>query len=124
MPWMRLTPALSSRALVSGGQNAEPWCHTEWGCACAGTAGAWCCGVAVLDEHILDVALHGEETCAFGVVPCKVDTGVFLALPVFSDGVVLLEDRSEVQDVAFTNVFNAKVVGNEGERDRAPLVLP
>ena len=81
-------------------------------------------GVAVLGEHILDVAIHGETARALGVVPRKVDTGVLLALPVFRDGVVLLKDGTEVQSVAFSDVFDAKVIDDEGECDGAPLVTP
>ena len=81
-------------------------------------------GVAVLGEHVLEVAFHGERTCALGVVPSKVDTGVFLAFPVFRDRVVLLKDRTEVQGVAFSNIFNTEVIDNEGECDELPLVTP
>jgi hypothetical protein len=80
--------------------------------------------VAVLGEHILDVAVHGETARALGVVPREVDAGVFLALPVFRDCVVLLKDGTEVQSVAFSDVFDAKVIDDEGECDGAPPVTP
>ena len=34
-------------------------------------------GVAVLDEQGLDVAVQGEATSAFGVIPCQVDASKF-----------------------------------------------
>ena len=70
------------------------------------------------------IALHGEATRPFDVVPGKVDTSVFLAFPILGDGVMLLQDRVEVLGVALVNVFDAKVVNNERESNRTPLVAP
>jgi len=80
--------------------------------------------VVVLDEHISDVAFNGETACAFGVIPCKVDADVFLACPVFCDGIVMLENSLEVLGVVFANIFNTKVIDNEEECDGASLVSP
>ena len=49
---------------------------------------------------------------------------MFFTLPYLSDGVVLLEEIPVVKGLAFTDVFNAKVIKNEGEEDRLPLVKP
>ena len=40
---------------------------------------------------------------------------MFFTLPYLSDGVVLLEEIPVVKGLAFTDVFNAKVIKNEGE---------
>ena len=113
MPWTHLTPVLSNKALV-------------WGSVLnlGAITGFGRCGAVVLVWHILDVAPHKITACALRVVPCKVNTGAFLAFPVFNDGAVLFKDGSEVQSMAFANIFNAEDVNNEGELDRAPLVSP
>jgi len=54
-----------------------------------GKLGFGWCSMTVLDEEVSDVAFNGEATRAFGIVPYEVDTGVFFALPVFCDGVML-----------------------------------
>ena len=71
--------------------------------------------MAVAGEEFIDVAWHGNVKCTFGLVPVKGHAGKFGALPVLSDGVVLIEDVTEVKGVAFADVFNAEVIENEGE---------
>ena len=80
--------------------------------------------VDVADEEFFDVAWHGHAESAFGVVTVKVHADEFGTLPVLSDGVVLLEDVAEVKCMAFYDVLNAKVIGNDGEQDRLPLMYP
>ena len=69
----------------------------------------------VAGEDLLDVAWHGHVIHAFGLVPVKVHAGMFFTLPYLSDAVVLLEDVPAMKGLAFTDVFNAKVIKNEGE---------
>ena len=71
--------------------------------------------MAVAGEEILGVAWHGHLTPAFGVVPVEFYARKFCTLLVLSDGVVLIEAVAEVKGVAFADVFNAKVVDNEGK---------
>ena len=71
--------------------------------------------VDVAGEDFINVSWHGHATRAFGLVPVKVHAGNFGTLAVLSDGVVLLEDVTDVTGVAFIEVFNAKVIDNEGE---------
>ena len=80
--------------------------------------------MTISGEEFLNIAWHGNATSAFGVVPVKFHAGKFDTLPVLSDGVVLIEDVAEVKGMAFTNVFNAEVIDNEGEYDMSPLVNP
>ena len=68
-----------------------------------------------MGEYLLDVAWHRHAPHAFVVVPVKVHAGKFGTLPVLSDGVVLLEDIVEVKGVAFTDIFNAEFIDDEGE---------
>ena len=71
--------------------------------------------VAVVGEEFLEVYWHGHRTHVFGVVPVQFHAGKFGTLPVLSDGVVLLEDIVEVKGVAFTDIFNAEFIDDEGE---------
>ena len=80
--------------------------------------------MAVAGEEFLNVAWHRHATRSFGVFPVKVHARIFGTLPVLSDGVVLLEDVAEVKCMAFSDVLNAKVIGNDGEQDRLPLMYP
>ena len=42
----------------------------------------------------------------------------------FSDLVVLFQECSEVDGVTLANIFDAKIVHDKSEDDRAPLVAP
>ena len=68
--------------------------------------------MALEGEEFINEAWHGYAKRAFGVVPVNVHTGKFGTLTVISDGIVLLEDVTEVKGVEFTGVFNAKVIKN------------
>ena len=48
--------------------------------------------MVVCEEEGCDVFIHSEAAGACNIVPGKVDAHVEIALPVFSDVVVLLED--------------------------------
>ena len=68
--------------------------------------------------------MHGYAASAFGVVLVEVHSVELGAFPVLGDGVMLLKDVAEVQGVALTDVFDAKIVDDEGEEGGAPLVEP
>ena len=53
-----------------------------------------------------------QETSAFGVVPGEIDAGELGAGPVLGDFIMLKEDFAKVIDVAFVDVFYAKVVND------------
>ena len=57
-----------------------------------------------------DVFIHCETTSAFVIVPGQVGTGVERTGPVLGDGEVLEERVAQMVDVAFTYVFNAKII--------------
>ena len=71
--------------------------------------------VDVAGEEFIDVAWYGHATHAFEIAPVKVHAVKCVTIPVLSNGVVLLEDVAEVKGVAFDDLFNAKVIKNEGE---------
>ena len=71
--------------------------------------------MAVGGKKFLNAAWHGYAAREFGVVPFKVYVSKFGNLKVLSDGIVILEDISEGKGMAFVDVFNAKVISNEGE---------
>ena len=48
-------------------------------------------GVAILEEDLVDVVLHGKMAGALGVVPVQVNTSKLGARSIGGDGVVLLE---------------------------------
>ena len=67
-------------------------------------------GVAPFEKEIFDIILDGQATCAFGVVPGKIDADEAGAGPVLGDFVMLEEGVAKVVGVAFVDVFYAKVV--------------
>ena len=67
-------------------------------------------GMAPFEEKVLDVVLDGKTVGAFCVVPVEVDVGETGAVPVLVDIVVLKEDVTKVVGMAFSDVFDAKVV--------------
>ena len=68
--------------------------------------------VIPLEAEVRNVVVHGEATGAAGVVPLVIDSGVQITLPVFSDVVVFFEGIFKVVGMAFTYLFNTKVVDN------------
>mmetsp|Transcript_14926 Transcript_14926/g.34660 ORF Transcript_14926/g.34660 Transcript_14926/m.34660 type:complete len:283 (+) Transcript_14926:1156-2004(+) len=61
---------------------------------------------------------------ALEVVPLEVNTDVFLALPIFCNFVVGLENVDEVLCVFLANILHSEVINDEGELDGSPLVEP
>jgi hypothetical protein len=80
-------------------------------------------GVVVLDKEGVDVVIHREATGALCVVPGQVDAGIEVAKPVFGE-VVVFYDVTKVMGMLNANIFDAKVVYNEGEHDGSPFVMP
>ena len=79
-------------------------------------------GVIPLEGEVGDVVVHAKAAGALGVVPLEIDAGVQVTLPVFSDVIVFFEGILKVVGMAVAKIFNTKVVDNEAEEDRAPLV--
>ena len=63
----------------------------------------------------MGVVFNGEVTGAFGPVPLKSHTGVLCALPVYVDFIVFFKEIAEMEVVALSNIFYAKIVNNERE---------
>ena len=80
--------------------------------------------MAVSEKEFTDLILHGEAASAVLVILFEVDASKLVSRPIFSDGVMLLENVVEVKGVAFTNIFNTKVINNKAKRARTPLVAP
>ncbi len=75
-------------------------------------------------EGLLHVSRHVYVDLSFFVVPRHVDANVSVARPIGLDLVMFLEGGHEVIGVFFTNVFYAKIVDNECERNGSCDVLP
>ena len=76
------------------------------------------------EEECGDVVIHGEAAGTRSVIPLEVDAGIQIALPIFCDVVVFLVGITKVLGMPFTDIFNTKVVKNEAEEDRTPVVTP
>jgi hypothetical protein len=81
-------------------------------------------GVFILDEELVDVAIHGEATFAGDVIPCDINASKFTAGPVGGDSVIRLESLEEVVRMLASGVLNAEVIYDEDKDDRAPIVTP
>ena len=81
-------------------------------------------GVAPFKEEVFDIILDGQATGAVCVVPGEVDAGESGSVPVLGEFIVLKEDSAKVVSVAFADVFDAEVINDWEEEDRAPLVAP
>ena len=64
-------------------------------------------GMDPSEEEVIDLVLDGEKAGAFGVIPFEVNAGKTGSVPVLGNIVVLKEDVTKVNDVAFANVFDA-----------------
>ena len=67
-------------------------------------------GVAPFNEEVFDIMFDGQTASAVGVVPCEVHADELGARPVLGEFIVLKEDVTKVVGMAFTNIFDAKVV--------------
>ena len=81
-------------------------------------------GVAPFKEEVFDIILDGQETGAVRLVPVEVDAGESGAGPVLGEFIVLEEDVAKVVGMKFANIFDAEVIDDYEEEDRAPLVAP
>ena len=73
----------------------------------------------------MDVAGHTEITGAMCIIPCEVNATEAFVGPVNVDIFVMVaEALDEVVSMLFANVFYAKIVDDEAECDRAPLMTP
>ena len=69
-------------------------------------------GVAPFKEEVFDIFFYGQATGAVCVVPSEFDAGKLRAGPVLGGFIVLEEDVAKVVGVAFSNIFDAKVIDN------------
>ena len=67
-------------------------------------------GMVVLEKEFANVILHGEAICSLLIVPIQINSRKFGAGPIFCDSIMFLEDTTKVTGVAFTNIFNNKVI--------------
>ena len=85
-------------------------------------------GVVVFHSKVCNIVIHGEADRALGVngvvVPLRINSGVKISLPVFSEFIVLRESLFEVYGVSFANVLNAKVSNKQAKHDWASSVSP
>ena len=75
-------------------------------------------------QSCLEIFWHGYVTGACGVVPVNSDSAEQGTGPVDGDGVEFLEVLNEVVGILFSNVFDSKVINDEGENDGLGGVLP
>ncbi len=80
--------------------------------------------MAESDESILNVAWHGKMYLVLFVVPGKCEAKVLCAVPVGVNFVVFLKDDHKMFDIVFVDVLHAKIVDDEGEADRVPVMTP
>ena len=66
--------------------------------------------MAISEEELADVVFSGDSSGAEFVVPFKINTCIFLPLPVSSDRVVLLKCVEEMLCVLFDDILNSKII--------------
>ena len=66
--------------------------------------------MAISEQELVDVVFHGDSAGAGFLVPFKINTCIFLPLPVSSDRVVFLQCVEEMLCVLFADIFDAKII--------------
>ena len=66
--------------------------------------------MAISEEELADVVFSGDSSGAEFVVPFKINTCIFLPLPVSSDRVVFLQCVKEMLYLLFADIFDAKII--------------
>ena len=83
------------------------------------------CGMLKLVEGVVDVAGHTEIACAIEIIPVEVDATEAFAGPVDVDFFVMVaEALDEVVSMFSAHIIYAKIVDDEAECDRSPLMAP
>ena len=85
-------------------------------------------GMSVLQKNFGNIPFHGQTELAMEVIASvctvKVNYRKFGPLPICGNGLIFLKGLLHMVGVAFTHVFNNKVVGDETENNWAPFVAP
>ena len=66
--------------------------------------------MVIPEKELADVISHGELEGAGFVVLFKINTCIFLPLPVSNDRVLFLQCVKEILCVLFADIFNAKII--------------
>ena len=66
--------------------------------------------MAISEKELSDVVFHGELAGAGFVVTFKINSCIFLPLPVSSDRAVLLKCDEEMLCVMFADISDAKII--------------
>ena len=106
-------PASLRRGVVSA--SCENCCLAPYVmgmCLCGECWGFLRHGVIVFNEEFTYVVFHRELTFTFGVIPVKVDTSKFSAIPIDSDVVVFVEGVGEVVCMFVSNILNTEIVND------------
>ena len=69
----------------------------------------------ILGEDVPDVIYHCEATSVVCIFPGDIGDCIFISFPIDFYGVVLLDHRSKVIGVEFSNVFDPKVINYNTE---------
>ncbi len=72
--------------------------------------------MAIFKQEVRNVAIHGEATGAFRVVPEEVNSSEFRTCSVRGNSVVFLKGSEEMVHMAAVAVLDAKVINNEDTR--------
>ena len=73
------------------------------------------CCVLKLVESRANVSWHGDRNSALDVVPVERESKVHSAVPINQNLVELLEGIDEVVGMFLANIFDPKIVNNEGK---------
>ena len=86
----------------------------------------WAFGRRMLEfvQGCLEIFWHGDVAGACGIVPVNGESADDGTGPVDGDVVEFLEGLDEVVRVLFADVFDPKVINDEGENDGLGVVLP
>ena len=84
--------------------------------------------MAILEDQVSNVDVHGEDTCALGVefcvIPFEFYARIFFPFEVLRDGAMGGEDSSEVVKVVVVYILNSEIINNEYKHDGEPFVAP
>lgn len=71
-----------------------------------------------------NVSRHGYVTGALGIIPGKGEAQILFAFPVNSDRIQVMQGRQYMFSMLPTNVFDAEVINDKGEKDWMCCMAP
>jgi hypothetical protein len=75
-------------------------------------------------EGSCDISGHRQCDCSLDIIPFKADATVECAIPVCGDGIRFRQALDQMFSMFLSDIFDTKIIDNQGEGDGTGVMLP